>query len=57
MVISIVASGAIGVLIPITLKRLGADPALSAGIFATALTDIVGFFMLLVLASLAIGQY
>ena len=57
MVISIVASGAIGVLIPITLKRLGADPALSAGIFATALTDIVGFFMLLGLASLAIGQY
>ena len=57
MVISIIASGAIGVLIPVTLKRLGADPALSAGIFATALTDIVGFFMLLGLASLAIGQY
>ena len=45
MVISIICSGAVGVLIPITLKRMGADPALSAGIFATALTDVFGFFL------------
>ena len=44
MVISIICSGAVGVLIPITLKRMGADPALSAGIFATALTDVLVFF-------------
>jgi|TARA_B100001750_G_C15520812_1_gene611363 magnesium transporter len=55
MVISIICSGAVGVLIPITLKRMGADPALSAGIFATALTDVFGFFLLLGLASFAIG--
>ncbi len=41
--------------IPFILKRLGFDPAQSATIFATTVTDIVGFFALLGLAYLALG--
>src|SRR3546814_18715895 len=36
-----------GVLIPVTRKRMGCDPALSCGIFLTELTDPTGFFPLL----------
>jgi magnesium transporter len=39
-----------GAAIPFFLKRLGFDPAQSATIFATTITDIVGFFALLGLA-------
>src|SRR3546814_16699475 len=50
-----------GVLIPVTLKRMGFDPALSSGIFLTAITDSMGFFTFLGLATLlllrcAIGE-
>lgn len=38
--------------IPFIMKRLGFDPAQSATIFATTVTDVVGFFALLGLASL-----
>ncbi len=41
-----------GVLIPVTLKRLGFDPALASGIFLTAITDSMGFFTFLGLATL-----
>ena len=40
-----------GVLIPVTLKRLGFDPALASGIFLTAITDSMGFFTFLGLAT------
>src|SRR3546814_13320186 len=36
-----------GVLIPVTLQRMGFDPALSRGIFLTAITDSMGFFTFL----------
>ncbi|MGF1635167.1 MAG: magnesium transporter [Phycisphaerae bacterium] len=42
--------------IPFIMKRLGFDPAQSATIFATTVTDVVGFFALLGLAFLAIRQ-
>ena len=38
--------------IPFVMKRLGFDPAQSATIFATTVTDVVGFFGLLALAKL-----
>lgn len=41
-----------GALIPFIMKRLGFDPAQSATIFATTVTDIAGFFALLGLAKL-----
>lgn len=41
--------------IPFIMKRLGFDPAQSATIFATTVTDVAGFFSLLGLASLFMG--
>lgn len=41
-----------GALIPFIMKNLGFDPAQSATIFATTLTDVAGFFALLGLAEL-----
>ena len=52
MVITLVAGVVAGVGIPILLDRLGFDPAVSSGVFLTTVTDIVGFFAFLGLASL-----
>jgi magnesium transporter len=41
-----------GVLIPLTLSRLGLDPALASGTFVTTLTDVMGFFAFLGFATL-----
>src|SRR5688500_15766235 len=43
-----------GASIPFIMKKLGFDPAQSATIFATTITDVVGFFALLGLAQLAL---
>jgi magnesium transporter len=45
-----------GVLIPMTLHRLGQDPALSSGIWLTTSTDLLGFLAFLGLASVLISQ-
>jgi magnesium transporter len=47
-----VTSGVCGALIPITLKRLGLDPATASSIFLTTATDVVSMGMLLGLAAL-----
>lgn len=52
MVISMVAAGFAGALVPITLKRFGQDPAQSSSIILTTVTDIVGFFSFLGIAAL-----
>jgi len=54
MVGSCVASGLAGVLVPVTLKRLGADPATASSIFLTTATDVVSMGMLLGLGTLLI---
>jgi magnesium transporter len=41
-----------GVLVPLTLRRLGFDPALASSIFLTTVTDVMGFFTFLGLATL-----
>ncbi|KAB8316085.1 magnesium transporter [Tolypothrix campylonemoides VB511288] len=41
-----------GVLVPVTLRRLGFDPALASSIFLTTVTDVMGFFTFLGLATL-----
>ncbi|NAZ38334.1 magnesium transporter [Rubellimicrobium sp. CFH 75288] len=43
-----------GVLVPITLNRLGVDPAVASGPFVTTVTDIVGFFVFLGIATLVL---
>lgn len=41
-----------GVLVPLTLNRMGLDPALASGTFVTTLTDVMGFFAFLGLATI-----
>jgi magnesium transporter len=43
-----------GVLVPITIRRMGFDPALASGIFLTTVTDVMGFFTFLGLATLVL---
>lgn len=52
MVISMVAAGFAGALVPITLRRFGQDPAQSSSIILTTVTDVVGFFSFLSIATL-----
>ena len=47
-------SGISGALVPLTLKRLGADPATASSIFLTTLTDVASMGMMLGLATLLI---
>jgi magnesium transporter len=51
MVASCIVSGVAGALIPLVLKRLGADPATASGIFVTTATDVVSIGVFLALAS------
>lgn len=51
MIGNMLVAGMAGILIPIGLEKLGADPALASGAFVTTVTDIVGFFAFLGLAS------
>lgn len=52
MVINLVCAGLAGILVPLGLQRAGADPAVSSGVFVTTVTDVVGFFVFLGLATL-----
>jgi magnesium transporter len=45
-----------GAVIPLGLRRLRLDPAISSGIFLTTFTDVMGFLILLGLATLMIGR-
>ncbi|MBI1731685.1 MAG: magnesium transporter [Gammaproteobacteria bacterium] len=49
-----VTSGVCGALIPITLKRVGADPATASSIFLTTATDVVSMGLLLGLATVLV---
>jgi magnesium transporter len=52
MIVSMVAASAAGALIPIVLVKLNRDPATASSIILTTVTDIVGFFTFLGLATL-----
>ena len=51
ILINFLAAGLAGILVPLTLKRLGADPAVASSVFVTTVTDVVGFFSFLGLAT------
>ncbi len=51
MIITMFAASLAGILIPLLLDRLGADPAISSPIFTTMVTDVIGFLTFLGLAS------
>src|SRR5258705_9645512 len=54
MVFSCIASGLSGALVPLTLKRMGFDPATAASIFLTTATDCVSMGTLLLLATILV---
>ncbi|WP_245986542.1 magnesium transporter [Azospirillum thermophilum] len=51
MVINLVIAGLSGALIPLGLKALNVDPAVASAVFLTTVTDVIGFFAFLGLAS------
>lgn len=50
MMTNIVIAGLAGVLVPLTLERAGADPAVASSVFVTMTTDSMGFLVFLGLA-------
>lgn len=48
---TLVVATTAGAVIPLVLQKLGVDPAIASSVFVTALTDVVGFFLLLGLAA------
>jgi magnesium transporter len=55
MICNLLAAALGGILIPLTLNRLGRDPAVASSPFVTTVTDIVGFFSFLAIATLWFG--
>lgn len=54
MILNAMVSASCGFLIPLTLKSMKLDPALSSNIFLTTATDVMGFLILLGLASVCL---
>ena len=55
MICNLVAGALGGILIPIVLEKMRADPAVASGTFVTTVTDVVGFFSFLGIATLWFG--
>ena len=52
MLLNMLVASAVGVLCPLILDRMGRDPVMGSSILLTAITDSMGFFIFLALASL-----
>ncbi len=55
MICNMIAAAAGGILIPLALHRLKIDPAVASSPFVTTVTDVVGFFSFLSIATLWFG--
>ena len=51
MLANLICAGLAGVLIPIALRKYGIDPALAGGVMLTTITDVIGIFAFLGLAT------
>jgi magnesium transporter len=51
MTLNMLVAGLSGILIPLGLYKIGVDPALASSVFLTTVTDVVGFFSFLGLAT------
>ena len=51
MIVNMLAAALGGILIPLLLDKLGADPAISSSIFTTMITDVIGFLAFLSFAT------
>ncbi|MGJ3232896.1 MAG: magnesium transporter [Oceanicaulis sp.] len=54
MVVTLACAGLAGILVPLGLRRVGADPAVASSVFVTTVTDVVGFFVFLGLGALVL---
>ncbi|MFA5949084.1 MAG: magnesium transporter [Hyphomicrobium sp.] len=52
MIVNLLAAALAGILVPLALHKLDLDPAPASGVFVTTVTDCVGFFAFLGLASI-----
>ena len=52
IVVNLITAGLFGAVIPLSLKRFGVDPAIGSTALLTTVTDIVGFFSFLGLATI-----
>jgi magnesium transporter len=52
LTINLFSAALAGVMVPVTLKRMGFDPALAGGVILTTVTDVMGFLSFLGLATL-----
>ena len=55
MIVTILVATVVGSLLPGILRKLSIDPAIAGGVVLTTITDVVGFFVFLGLASLVYG--
>lgn len=55
MIVNLMAAALAGVAIPFLLDRFDVDPAIASGTFVTTVTDVVGFFAFLGIATLWLG--
>jgi magnesium transporter len=55
IICNLVAGACGGILIPMVLEKMRADPAVASGTFVTTVTDVVGFFSFLGIATLWFG--
>lgn len=55
MQLNMIAAAMAGVLVPICLRAVKVDPALASSIMVTTVTDVMGFFIFLSLATLALS--
>ena len=56
MLLNLIVATISGYLVPILLKKVGIDPALASAVFVTTVTDVLGFFFFLGLATVML-QY
>ena len=52
MILTMIIAGLFGILVPVTLKKLNIDPAISSSVFVTTITDVIGF-----VSFLGVGAY
>ncbi|MFB2601939.1 magnesium transporter, partial [Rhizobium phaseoli] len=51
MIINLMAAALAGILLPLLLDKMGADPAIASSVFVTTVTDCTGFFAFLGIAT------
>jgi magnesium transporter len=55
MICNLIAGALGGILVPLVIQRVRGDPAVASGVFVTTITDVVGFFSFLGIATLWFG--